>query len=73
VEKQMKKNQLMFYKLSSDNKKVFYADGKLIGNEFAMKRHLVNEKGMAFSKATKVIAKIKLWNEDKTSETATIS
>jgi hypothetical protein len=67
------KNQLMYYKLNSDNKKIFYVAGKLIGNEFLMKRYLVNDRGIAFSKATKIILKIKLWNEDKTNETTIVS
>jgi hypothetical protein len=51
-----------FFKVA-DNKKMFFIDGKLIGNELDAVKYLMNKRGMSSSKAHKYILKLKVKNE----------
>lgn len=60
----MTNEQKTYYKIES-NKKKYYIDNKLVGEEFQVIKYLINVKHISSSKAHKVLAKIKEWKEKK--------
>ena len=48
-----------------NDEKIYYISGKLIGNEFETKKHIIAHTGIAPTKAKKQLLKIKQWIEQK--------
>ena len=59
-----KMTQNIYYKMT-EGKKIYYYNHKVIGEEFEMKKHLVSELKMSFTKAKRTILKIKEWKDEK--------
>jgi hypothetical protein len=58
------KEQHEYYK-TIDGKKMYYLEGKMIGDEFTTKKYLINHLRIAPTKAKKHILKIPEWIENK--------
>ena len=60
----MAKEQQEYYKIK-DGIKLYYFDGRLIGDDFATKRYIISHFGIAPTKAKKHLLKVKEWIEAK--------